>query len=92
MLEHLEESFIGRCLPSKDKEQNDIRIKDTKYSLILLNIKDGKTDQVDSDDQWFRWCCLHQLWKTPNIHRLRNNVRKNNSALNGGGDLDYICK
>jgi len=58
----------------------------------INNEKDGKTDQVDSDDQCFRWCCLHQLLKTQNIHRLRNNLRKNNSALNGGGDLDYICK
>jgi len=30
----------------------------------INNQKDGKTEQIDSDDQCFRWCCLHQLLKT----------------------------
>ena len=38
ILEHLEEWFLGRYLPSKEKEQNDIRVNYTKYSRILLNI------------------------------------------------------
>ena len=70
----------------------EVDVKRLEQKVRINNEKDGKTDQVDSDDQCFRWCCLHQLLKTQNIHRLRNNLRKNNSALNGGGDLDYICK